>query len=229
MYKAAIYIPYFPGFYDTILAPDEERIRDYLENDIITEVDYPIKNFERFENAVEDADYYNFFDNDLYEETIGTAFVEALNGYIRGKGERIIDHFVFEYESIQSPRQYNFENDKIAGYVYVGFKKLVEYMEANAEEFENYLKENYSSSDGFCSFVPTKLEDFRNELSVGDTRTAERNVGILVEFAIEKELGMSAEAISEDLCYEVIEDTCEVDYCDRDGFAREIVKKYRGL
>lgn len=229
MYKAAIYIPYFPGFYDTILAPDDERIRDYLEDDIIDEVEYPIKNFEKFETAIEDTDYYNFFDNTVYEESVGEAFVKALNDYIRGKGERIIDHFVFEYESIHSPAQYNFGNDEINGYVSVEFKKLAEYMEANAEEFEKYLTEHYSSRDGFCSFVPTNLEDFRRELKEEDKRTVDRDIGILVEFAIEKELGMSAEEISEELCEEALENIYEVDYCDRYGFAHEIVRKYRKL
>lgn len=228
MYKAAIYIPFFPGFYETWLEPDYDRIEEYLREDLLDIVEYPIRDLDRFESAIEDTDCWDHFENEDYQVCVAKMYVEQLTEFAQKRGT-ILEKVSFEYESIHRPRYYNYENDEIAGYVYVPFDDMIKYMDENSHELEEYLRENHCSYDGFCSFVPTDYEAFRKETLSDDKKTVDRNIGILVEFAITKELHTTAKDIREDIIEFILENVYEPDFCDRDGFAREVVRHYRGL
>lgn len=225
MYKAAIYIPYFPGFYNTILSPRDEVIQEELETDIENRLDFTVKSQDRLEDALDKVDIWEYFDNDRYEQDVAIDFVEGLNNLIYSENT-ILKDISFEYESLAKPRFYNYENDKINGYVNLPLDMVIEYMNNNAEEFQQYLKDNYSSRDGFMSFVPTNLEDFRKELKSDLSKDVDRDLGILVEFIIEKELKMTPDEISEKLSDELLEDVYEGEYCDFWGFAGAVENYY---
>ena len=225
MYKAAIYIPYFMGFYDTILSPRDFIIQEELETDIENRLDFTVKSQERLEDALDKVDIWEYFDNERYEQDLAIYFVEGLNDLIYSENT-ILKDISFEYESLAKPKFYNFENDKINGYVNLPLDMVIEYMNNNAEEFEQYLKNNYSSRDGFMSFVPTNLEDFRKELKSDLSKNVDRDLGILVEFIIEKELKMTPDEICEKLNYDLMENINEGEYCDIWGFAGAVESEY---
>lgn len=225
MYKAAIYIPYFLGFYDTILSPRGEVIQEELETDIENRLDFTVKSQDRLEDALDKVDIWEYFDNDRYEQDLAIDFVEGLNNLIYSENT-ILKDISFEYESLAKPRFYNYENDKINGYVNLPLDMVIEYMNNNAEEFQQYLKDNYSSRDGFTSFVPTNLDDFRKELKSDLSKDVDRDLGILVEFIIEKELKMTPDEIYEKLSDELIENVYEGEYCDFWGFAGAVESEY---
>lgn len=225
MYKAAIYIPYFPGFYDTILSPRGEIIQEELETDIENRLDFTVKSQDRLEDALDKVDIWEYFDNERYEQDLAIYFVEGLNDLIYSENT-ILKDISFEYESLARPRFYNYENDKINGYVNLPLDTVIEYMNNNAEEFQQYLKDNYSSRDGFTSFVPTNLDDFRKELKSDLSKDVDRDLGILVEFIIEKELKMTPDEIYEKLSYDLLEDVSESEYCDFWGFAGAVESEY---
>ena len=76
------------------------------------------------------------------------------------------------------------------------------------------------------SFVPTNLEDFRKELKSDLSKDVDRDLGILVEFIIEKELKMTPDEICEKLNYDLMENVNEGEYCDVWGFAGAVESEY---
>lgn len=69
-----------------------------------------------------------------------------------------------QFKELNSPREYNFTTDKLVCEVEVDLDKLKKYCyETEREKFEEYLKENYSSYDGFISFVPNNVKEFEQE------------------------------------------------------------------
>ena len=69
-----------------------------------------------------------------------------------------------EFTEMTSPREYNFTTDKLVCDVEIDLDKLRKYCyETNRTQFDNYLKENYSSYDGFISFIPNNVKEFEQE------------------------------------------------------------------
>ena len=76
---------------------------------------------------------------------------------------------------ITSPQFYNYYTDTIDFEVTFNYKELLNYIKSNLDEFKLYLKDNYSSYDGFVSFMPNNynewLEKYKEQdvlcLSVG--------------------------------------------------------------
>jgi hypothetical protein len=71
-----------------------------------------------------------------------------------------------KFERLDSPREYNFRTDEIHAVVEFGWSMLFHRVFTEERDvFAAWLKENYSSRDGFVSFIPTDLEDFKAELA----------------------------------------------------------------
>lgn len=77
----------------------------------------------------------------------------------------IIPVKVFNF-SMYHPRQYNYSDDEIDFIIsgrYSDYEKLEQECLANAEMFDSFLKKNYSSYDGFVSFMPSNIDEFNEE------------------------------------------------------------------
>jgi len=135
------YLPVFPGFYGTIFEADGE------ENDIndinqqradkgLPEIDFDACEFnyaERNKSVIEDC----------------VAFIEQELRYVFKSPISI------KCDGLHSPREYNFGNDSINITVEVSNDLLIEiktYLIDHFELFSAYIKERYSSRDGFMSF-----------------------------------------------------------------------------
>ena len=80
---------------------------------------------------------------------------------------------------IDSPRFYNYRTDRLVLSVNVDVELLKGYAySSHPIEFESYLKENFTSYDGFISFVPNNLSDFL-EWEETDQQTS---IDVLIEF-----------------------------------------------
>ena len=118
-----------------------------------------------------DCDHFNY---EKYRKDIGKLAAELLpkftEGYFDGTG---IIGITSEGE-IDSPKYYNFANDALVMYIEVtpdfnrvAARKLREwYNEGNTQAIEWCIR-NYTSYDGFQSFVPNKLDRIANLIEAG--------------------------------------------------------------
>ena len=71
----------------------------------------------------------------------------------------------FKLESISSPRYYNFETDRLVISCNANFDLLRQYaLETNRKAFDEYLHEQFTSYDGFISFVPNNVAEFELDI-----------------------------------------------------------------
>lgn len=90
-----------------------------------------------------------------------------------------------EYKSLYSPKYYNFETDRIEMLFDFNCKELEKYcFQENKSKFCEYLKENFTSYDGFISFVPNNFEDIKIEKKSNKSRYYQ----VLIEFYLMNEL-----------------------------------------
>ena len=64
------------------------------------------------------------------------------------------------FQSVWSPREYNFRNDHINCKIeYTDEAPIIEYVKAHIDAFKRYIKENYTSYDGFASRYSNDVEN----------------------------------------------------------------------
>lgn len=87
----------------------------------------------------------------------------------------------YKFKEVSSPAYYNYSTDKLVVEVECDIDELKDFcFEHKREEFSQYLKENFTSRDGFCSFVANNLIDFYSEFK--DENTRERSLNVMLEF-----------------------------------------------
>jgi hypothetical protein len=200
IFSVEIYCPCFTGYYETLLSsiPDsyveqeiscytdgvtykiKQEVMDYITNNLWDYVNYkPL--FEDMSKKV--VEYYNdnlayYFGNDC---SIG-----------------------FEYQSLYSPKEYNFTSDSIN--IKVNFDDrfinvLKEYINENINEFEEYIKNRYTSCSGFISFYSNNYKDWIDYINNEDLQNNEHYMGCFLDFVVKNETS----DITEDIyfhCYE---------------------------
>jgi hypothetical protein len=137
--KIETYCPLFPGFYSTIFEPNEDNEIEFHNQENNTDLCYDDFKF----------DYAD------YQERVARAFVNSFEsefGYIMP--------VEIKYQSISSPQYYNFSNDSINIEVELNFNRLMELVNENKDELGHYIRENYTSRDGFNSFHSNNIEDW---------------------------------------------------------------------
>ena len=126
--KANTYLPLFSGFYGSIWSePNFDGEEDY----------YNIPEERCFEDFVDWKSYYNDIAKKYCE------FVESS-----------ISDFVsnINFQSIESPKYYNFSNDSINCEIEFNKEAIESYIIKNSTAFTKYIKDRYTSRDGFISF-----------------------------------------------------------------------------
>ena len=132
----------FEGFYESNLfnSDTELNLNRYLNEDSENPKEYEIKDFSGFCRKI--------------AERVPVLLESDLN----------VDSYVlsdFCLLEIDSPRFYNYRTDRLVLSVNVDVELLKGYAySSHPIEFESYLKENFTSYDGFISFVPNNLSDF---------------------------------------------------------------------
>lgn len=128
----------FPGFYETTLY--SSGMFDYCE--------------------CPDGFYLDFKRNGFQEYQIETSKDWAFE-MARNLKENPIGIKILGYVGLDSPKEYNFYTDVLTLKIKVNVSRLKKFcLKDNRAEFDEYLKENWTSYDGFVSFIPNDAFSF---------------------------------------------------------------------
>lgn len=125
---------------------------------------------------------YNFSSDNykLYEKNVSTKAVQFLWDNLSQPDDIIKS---MKFISITSPQYYNFETDKLNIKIDFNLTKLKKYcFNTEKEEFNQYLKDTYTSYDGFISFISNNIKDFKKSYK-DDT---DRSINVMIEFYLLK-------------------------------------------
>ena len=157
--KVESYLPIFPGFYNTLFQANEESV-----------IEDPYK-----------FDDYDF-DYKKYEKHVGEKATEVVEEWLEDFDIKI------KFQEISSPREYNFGNDSINVEYTLGkdsMKKIINYLKEHREEFEQSLKERYTSRSGFISSYSNDVDEWISDLKSGNDFS--HRLGSVLEFILTNE------------------------------------------
>ena len=124
--------------------------------------------------------YGTLFEDIELTEDCGRFMTAFINKELKDLG------IVAEFQSIYSPRFYNFENDSInVEYTFDSLNKLVAYLIDNRDEFAIYVRERYTSAPGFVSHHSNNADEWIQELMFGGE--LEHKLGSVLEFYLMNE------------------------------------------
>jgi hypothetical protein len=163
-----------------------------------------------------DSEYFwDKFDNSKYELAIENLADQFLSGTLEAQGIEI----GIKTGSIYSPRYYNHSNDNIDLEVTYVKGQLLKFADDNAEAFDDFLHENFTSYDGFYSHTPNNyrdwLVDFKNDVV--------QSIGAILTFVFLDEI----EDYHNDfinLCYESLFYSEFIDYTQYDEEVQKVQK-----
>jgi len=158
--KFNIQLPFFPGFYESDLKNSDTAYWALKE-----ELEYYQREY-AYDNPEEQAIYAQLtendldFDDDRYEEDVRNAWVEAFRDRL--------PEFVLSLENVEmtSPRYYNFETDRLWGDVELRddwMDVVREFMLENADWLRERIKEDWTSYDGFASFMSNNFDNLTHD------------------------------------------------------------------
>lgn len=151
--KAKTFLPIFTGFYGSHWdEPCFDGEEDYFE-------------------LPSDKDFWEFVDWDKYHEHIAREMCDEV--------QNLLSDFVSEitFEGIVSPKYYNFGNDSINCEIEADRFKIQEYLYENKNKFDAYIKDNYTSRDGFMSSYSNDSNEWMTEW-----HTSEHMFGAVLQF-----------------------------------------------
>ncbi len=196
----------------------------YGDTEFVLSEDNIQYDFEECSTDITPSYYWQHFDNKEYMRV----WNERVFNYIEDKlFKEIFKSLDINFSMLNlgyySPKEYNFESDCCDFELEVDwdlfYQKVLNYTKDNIIEFNAYLKDNYSSYDGFMSFTANNdgdwLEDFKNK------RVQE--IAAALSFIIHKEY--TYEEVKEDAIYDVFTElyyTEFVDYTELDKFLQNM-------
>jgi hypothetical protein len=112
------------------------------------------------------------------------------------------------FQSIYSPREYNFTNDSINVICDVDAKAIASYIYENQEAYQSYLTNHHTSYDGFNSFQSNRFVDWEEDTEkFTKLDNNEYTLGSILEFICENE-GIEESEFRDNFdksCYEYID------------------------
>jgi hypothetical protein len=112
--------------------------------------------------------FWSNFQNDKYVKRIQELASEYLNGKLdNGNGIEI----TIKCKEIYSPKFYNFGTDEIVMDVTFNKTKVLQLVKNECEIFNQFLKDNYSSYDGFTSFTSNNYNDWLFDFKNNEVRS----------------------------------------------------------
>lgn len=191
------FLPVFPGFYNTIFEPD------------LVEAD---------ENYFLSEDCFEVQNCDL--EPACRQMVHEVETELQRAGIDV----KLEFQHLESPREYNFRNDTIninVSYDSEAVKTIKQFLIKDIELFTGYLKDNYTSYDGFISGHSTDVLDWLESFS-----TNSHKFGAVLDFILQAVLDYSEGNLYDAVCnelydYEVIEPKFQEILDQIDNYIRE--------
>lgn len=117
----------------------------------------------------------------------------------------------FQFVRLDSPRYYNYGTDRLVISCQVDIEALHKFaFESNRDAFDLYLHENFTSYDGFISFVPNNVEDFERNVKDVQEDAPDNLLDALIEFYLLSTIDLTSYHIDLDeyayeLAYEMAE------------------------
>jgi hypothetical protein len=159
------------GMYNGFCSPDnlidDWRLEEELEEGYFEE--YNLKSI---------GDYWDKFDNSKYNAWIlkeARSFIK--NELLPEIQELKLGILDIEVVSIWSPKEYNFDTDRLILNLVVEdefeehlLEELHLLTEEQRVELSTYLKDNFTTVSGFVSFVPNTIEGIEDNISDGDEK-----------------------------------------------------------
>jgi hypothetical protein len=168
--SVASYLPLFSGFYNTIFEADESSVIERINNI-------------REENKLAPLNSDDLsFDYPLYNDTVAKNCVLFVQDIMKAFGVVSI-----EFEEVVSPRQYNFGNDSINVKYIVDCEALFDYVKKHEPQFSKYLKENYTSYEGFIPSHSNNFNDWIEETENFTIFEDGHKLGSILEFICRNE------------------------------------------
>jgi len=165
------WLPVFPGFYGTYFESEDKEV---------SEIDYI--NSERKEKGLSELDFDRFdFDYKEYMNDASISACEFIEAILIEK------NCVTEvnFQSVSSPKYYNFSNDSINIEVVItedNFKTIAALIIENINLFKEYLKDNYTSYDGFISHYSNDSVNWLTDMK--DTIQGSHECGAVLNFIV---------------------------------------------
>lgn len=194
---AGCVLPFFPGFYGSCF-----DLSDVVSNEAEL-------NFEHYLDVLgdENADRVKLSpdDFDATESAINAYKKEVAERYVAYVNEYIPDFVVgFKYTDIESPRSYNFSNDKVICDIFLK-RDWVEEVERFINEYHRELAvdiaNDWSSKSGFWSFIDNNVDNWL-------TRVIDEPsvyLPLIIEYMICYNEGKSCDEIIDDISMRVYE------------------------
>lgn len=159
--KSIINLPVFNGFYGTFFECECESI--FIDDD---------KDYNDYK--------FNYVD---YFKRVGNACCNAVESALKENDFPCL----ITYQSISSPREYNFANDDVVCKIDFKLKDLKRIIKIcinddNLESFEAYLTEHFKSREGFISFMVYDVETWVKEYLKPDYERFEACLHYLLQF-----------------------------------------------
>lgn len=124
----------------------------------------------------EGRELWEFVDWQMYHKHIAKGMCN--------KVETLLNEFVYaiHFDSVVSPRFYNFENDSINCDIEIYRDKIEKYVSENKEAFDKYIRDRYTSRDGFISYYENDGDQF-----LDGWHDDSHKVGAVLQFICENE------------------------------------------
>lgn len=183
--KVDTWLPVFSGFYGTIWETDGAEEQELYEI-----------NSQRKKNGKESIEWDAVkWSYEEYRETVVKGITRRIEKDLKKMG--LVSGITFQ--ELRSPREYNFANDSINIEIQItktNTKKIYAYLNSHIAEFSAYLKDKYTSYDGFFSSYSNNLSAWLG----GDTLGHGHKLGSVLQFILWNENGKDYEqSIYDDL------------------------------
>jgi len=144
--KIESYCPIFNGFYNTIWEYDETSIIEAI-------------NYNREKNNINGKINFEHLEIDYkqYEKDISKTICEAVQDNL---SEYIIS---IEYQGVYNPKEYNFKTDSINCIIEPNIDNIKKFIYDNKAKFIEFLKNRYTSFDGFISYYSNDFETWQED------------------------------------------------------------------
>jgi hypothetical protein len=116
-----------------------------------------------------------------YTKEVSQAATELLEEYCVNDSGIIKS---MKYKNTYSPKYYNYDTDRLNIIADINIHKLKAYIKQNKTDFNQYLKDNFTSYDGFWSFIennyPAFMEQYKSD--------KDRCLNVMLEYYILRQL-----------------------------------------
>ena len=153
----------FDGFYESNL----------FNSDSLYDIEY----MDRQEGYLADNEEYDIDNWQEFKKEVAESAVYQLLNTLENK-DIIRD---MKLRDVYSPKYYNFETDSLIIDVNLNLRALKTFcFKTNKDMFNKYLKKNFTSYDGFMSFIDNNIRDFINTYKTSTCK--DREINVMIEY-----------------------------------------------